>query len=202
MNIILEGKQMNIDNIYFLEKKNNIIIQGTFTKIIYSNELFSMNGLFFYFPIEVDKIETNMNKTVIRYHPYMKSNLIHIQEIAKIEYDMIDLYKTMTNCHKKKTNILSKQLYSGSLKVYRDLTSNPLPVLGQSGDGSVKIQNPFASRGRTLASGDERLNRSLEPSDSGTHPYIVKISGIWETEDDVGITYKVFHSSNQSILFP
>ena len=166
MNIILESKQIQTDNIYFLEKKNNIIIQGTFTKIIYSNELFSMNGLFFYFPIEIDKIETNMNKTVIRYHPYMKSNLIHIQEIAKIEYDIIDLYKTMTNCHKKKTNILSKQLYSGSLKVYRD------------------------------------LNRCLEPLDTGSHPYIIKISGIWETEDDVGITYKVFHSSNPSILFP
>jgi hypothetical protein len=167
MNIILESNQFNTENISFLEKKNNIIIHGTFTKIIYSNELFSLNGLFFYFPIEVDKIETIMNKTVVRYHPYMKSNLSNIQEIAKIEYDIIDFYKTMTNCHKKKSNILSRQMYSGSLKVYRD------------------------------------FNRPLEQEDvaAGMHTYVIKISGIWETEDDVGITYKVFHSSNQSIPF-
>jgi hypothetical protein len=192
MNIILEPNQFDIKNIFLLEKKNNIIIHGSFTKILYSNHLFSTNGLLFLFPIENDKIETilyrrrfdttvqgggssntnnmsfeysnGLNKHIVHYHPYTNQNLFTIKQIAKIEYDVIEFYKKMTGCNKKISNILSKQMYSGNLKIYRDYT-RPVPTTPE--------------------------NESAPVTSIQTTYYIIKISGIWETEDEVGITYKL-----------
>jgi hypothetical protein len=160
MNIILEKNQFSTENIYFLEKRNNIIIHGSFTKIIYSDELLSTSGLFFSFPIDVDKVETIMNKTLVRFYPYISANHTNIQEISKIEYDIIDFYKTMTNCYKTISTNLSKQLYSGNIKVYRDF-------------------NRPSKRGEQT---------------TGISQFVIKISGIWENEHEVGITYKIFNS--------
>ena len=37
---------INAHNIYFTERKKNVIVEGDFTKIIYSNDSFEMNGLY------------------------------------------------------------------------------------------------------------------------------------------------------------
>ena len=50
MNIVLHKHQFNIESINLLKKKTNTIIDGVFTKFIYSNEYFTMNGLYLEFP--------------------------------------------------------------------------------------------------------------------------------------------------------
>jgi hypothetical protein len=51
MNISIDLPKILLPNIYFPYKKTNIMMEGNFTKIIYSNEYFTMNGLYILFPI-------------------------------------------------------------------------------------------------------------------------------------------------------
>ena len=52
MNIVLDITNFHLSNIIFLENKRNIIMDGTFSKIIYTNANISLNSIYFYFPIE------------------------------------------------------------------------------------------------------------------------------------------------------
>ena len=55
MNIVLDSKIFNSINIFFLDKKKNNVIDGYFSKIIYSSDLFIMNGLSLLIPFVFDK---------------------------------------------------------------------------------------------------------------------------------------------------
>jgi hypothetical protein len=159
MNLVLDLNRYSIINTHFLEKKRNIIIDGNFSKILYTNELFTMNGLYFIVPFEIISFDKVLNKNLIKFNPYSKANYQIIQEFAKLEYRIIEYYKQMYNCSPKIVNSLSKQMYSGSMKVYRDYNTEK--------------------------------KMSLSKTDSQSY-FILKISGIWETKDDVGITFKLF----------
>jgi len=150
MNITLDLQKLLLSNIYFLEKKRNIIMDGNFTKIIYSNEKFTMNGIYILFPIELTTNDKNVN--LVKFNPYQPNNASIIAEIVKLEYRIVEYYKNIFQCKGKISNFLSKQLYSGSLKLYKELNSVD--------------SNPQKK-------------------------YLIKISGVWETSDDVGITYKL-----------
>lgn len=154
MNIVLDIPQYNIFNLFFLEKKQNIIMDGTFTKFIYSNQHFILNSLYLYFPIEIKYLEKTPIKNTIRFHPTCDKNIQLINELSKIEFHIIEYYKSLYQCTKATICLLSKQLYNGSLKVYSE--SHPSSF-----------------------------------SKNYTTNYIIKISGVWETHDEVGITYKL-----------
>lgn len=156
MNIVLDIFNFSLGNIYFLETKRNIILNGTFTKVIYSNQMFTMNGIFFYLPIEIQSIEKIQNKNIMKFYPSSIINKQLTQELSKIEYKIIEYYKQMYNCSKKTVCSLTKQLYSGNLKIYKEY-------------------NEYYSK----------PNRDKIPK------YIVKLSGIWENFEDVGLTFKV-----------
>jgi len=166
MNIILDINRFTLGNTYFLDTKRNIIMDGNFTKITYSNEWFTMNGIYLMFPIEISTIEKNMNKMIMRYNAYLPSNLSIIQDFAKIEYRMLEYYKQINNCTRKVSNILAKQLYSGSMKIYKVFNYEQYP--------------------------NKICNNNIPDKSS---QYIMKISGIWETTEEVGITYKLIHAN-------
>ena len=154
MNIILDTNRFSVSNVFFLDKKKNIIIDGDFTKIIYSNHYFTMSCMYFQFSLEPSKIDNILNKTMVYFQPYGRKNATHIQDISKIEYRIIECYKKANNLHKQLSNILSKQLYTGVIKLF------------------------------------DCSNISNEYSEISI---IVKISGIWETENDIGISYKLYN---------
>jgi len=153
MNISIDLQKTTLSNLFFLDKKSNIIMDGNFTKILYSNELFTMNGLYILFPIEVTTIERNANKNIIKLNPYDQKNSGIIQEFAKLELRILEYYKHVYKSKTKISNFLSKQMYSGCMKLYKDYSAS-----------EEKKQNP---------------------------QYIIKISGIWETAEDIGLTYKI-----------
>ena len=53
MIISLDLPKFTLTNLFFLDTKKNMIMDGNFTKLLYSNELFVMNGLYLLFPIEI-----------------------------------------------------------------------------------------------------------------------------------------------------
>ena len=164
MNLVLDISQFTIANSYFLDTRRNIIIDGNFTKLVYSAEEFSMNGIYFSFPIEAHTLDKISSKYIIKFNPYSKNNQSVSQDFSKLEYKVLEYYKQMYGKPCKIVNSLSKQIYSGSLKIYRDY--------------SIDARNPI---------GD----------DIKTAKFILKVSGVWETKDDIGITFKLFQKIDE-----
>jgi predicted transposase YbfD/YdcC len=158
MNIAIDYNNFQIEYTSLLDSKKNIITtEGIFTKIIFSNKLFVMNGLFFYFPISVDNIISSNGRFFINFNPNSKNNINVINSISKIENDILSFYKKTTLSNKNISYILSNQLSAGNIKVYKD--------------------------------SNEPLNNISDKK------YILKISGIWENNNDFGITYKTILAS-------
>jgi len=160
MNISLDLQKITLSNLFFLERKTNIIMDGNFTKLMYSTEWFTLNGLYILFPVELTSVEKNTNKSFIRINPYHPGNLSIIQDFSKIELRILEQYKHCYRSKAKISNYLSKQLYSGTVKIYKDYYSV-----------DVKKPNP---------------------------QYMIKISGVWETADNIGLTYKLIEVTEVS----
>lgn len=121
MNVAINIPNFNIVNSNLLDSKKNIITtDGIFTKIIYSTPLFIMNGIFFYFPINVDNIINSNGRYFINFNPSSKHNNNIIKEISIIEDTIINFYKKTNIVDKNKTFLLRNQLFSGNIKVYKD----------------------------------------------------------------------------------
>lgn len=160
MNILLNISDFSTEYVYFLEKKTNIVFNGVFTKIMYSNELLLMNGIYLHFPLEIMKVCESINKIYVSFQVYNKVNMRAIQDFTAIEQMILEQYKVMNNCNKKMNNALSKQMYGGSVKIFYS--------------GHVD-------------------NRSVKSLQSGeVYSFVIKISGVWETNDEIGITYKMY----------
>jgi hypothetical protein len=156
MIICLDLQKISHENILFLETKRNNIMSGNFTKLNYSNEYFTMNGLYLLFPIEIISIDKIMNKKQIRFSTTNQTNRPILQELSKLENRLLEMYKSLKNSDKRPTTQITKQINTGILKVYNDYYQSNHPIT------RLSIQ------------------------------YIIKISGLWETEEEIGITYKLF----------
>jgi hypothetical protein len=142
MNLILNVDQFNQDNIYFNSPiKNNIIRNSLFSRIIYSTNLFTINGLNFLINLNHTSVEHYYNK----YKCNFKSSTYNaniIQLICNIE----QLILTKFNMSKCAVYNIRDQLQTQNFKIFAN---------------------------------NDHINS-----------IILKISGIWETENNYGITYK------------
>lgn len=148
MNLFIKHDDFNINYLQFLNTKKNLIMDGNFTKIMYSNEIMSMSGLFIEF--DFDKLEfpvyiENIQNISVYDKWCIITNTI-IESIKNMEHEVLKYYKEMYSCNKKMS-------YSNNL---------------QHGIRSYKANE---------------------------NKLLFKISGIWETEFDIGITYKILYSN-------
>jgi hypothetical protein len=169
MNIVLNPATFSGQNIFFLDKKKNNIIDGCFSKIIYSSEYFTMNGVFFVIPF-ISKSpsyitqfpsgklygnnhnqEFTENKYTVSFYAHDVKNLQYITILSEIENTIINTYKEMNGIKKCNNLVLTNQLYKGFFKIYKEKQN-------------CKSMNE--------------------------KKYMLKISGVWENTDEVGITYK------------
>ena len=117
MNLIFDISQINLDNMIFSDSKKNIIMDGSFTKIIYSNEFVSLNGIYIYFPIIIQSIEQCSTKQIIKYNIYVLSNSTIIKAFSLIETQILEVYKQFYKCDKLSTLILHDHLTHGNIKI-------------------------------------------------------------------------------------
>lgn len=154
MILLFDLNDLSSDCVFFLETRNNIILDGKFTKIIYSDENIVMNGI--YMSVSID--EYTIDKPYGRINmKYTKNNESIINKIADIERSIIENFKRINVSTKQPKYILKEQLDTLFIKVYRDnstFTSNT---------------NKFCK-------------------------IVLKISGVWEDENSIGITYKFIES--------
>lgn len=153
--------------IKFLDTKKNNIMDGKFTKLLYSNEYALFNGLYILCPI-IRNVSNTSYKNNFTFHPHISNNLMIIQQLSHIEKKLITFYKQYNTCNKKHVYSLQNQLYSGTIKVYQDIVKNNSLTKYEA---NMDMHN---------------LNECLFLQSF----YVIKISGIWETSDTIGITYK------------
>jgi hypothetical protein len=164
MNILLNINDFKLSNIYFLDKKINMIMDGVFTKIIYSNNCMSMNGIYIDFPI----------KNVM-------TNKIHSKHI--IQLDVInnkDIFQKMID--------IEKQILSYYVQYYSLLQCDP----SISTEKRLSIQNKtiIYSLKNQIQNGSIKYYKEYD-SYSKPLSFYIKFSGIWENQHEIGITFKI-----------
>uniref|UniRef100_A0A6C0I2W9 Uncharacterized protein n=1 Tax=viral metagenome TaxID=1070528 RepID=A0A6C0I2W9_9ZZZZ len=160
MNICLSLDQLFLPNVFFLDAKQNMIIHGKFTQLVYSDEFFSMNGLSITLPFVNWKMET-VNNNQVKYLYFQQNNTINqdiVKKILDLETLIIELYKRKTDCTKRVSNLLRYQLSCGSLKIQKNYHS---------------------------------IHEKIDIQPISRRIYIIKLSGVWESDEEVGITFKV-----------
>tara|TARA_X000000368_G_C23057872_1_gene724912 strand:- start:749 stop:1252 length:504 start_codon:yes stop_codon:yes gene_type:complete len=146
--------------------KNSVMQHSNFYKIVYSNELLSLNGLYILF--NLNNINQNKEKILFQY----LDNKITIDKIAIIEEYILKLIDSNKNKIYKITELLN----NGYIKYcYNDYSINNITY------------NNF-----------NNVNKSL----------ILKISGLWETKENIGVTFKIiliedsisFNDNNEKLI--
>ena len=146
--------------------KNSVMQHSNFYKIVYSNELLSLNGLYILF--NLNNINQNKEKILFQY----LDNKITIDKIAIIEEYILKLIDSNKNKIYKITELLN----NGYIKYcYNDYSINNITY------------NNF-----------NNVNKSL----------ILKISGLWETKENIGVTFKIiliedsisFNDNNKKLI--
>ena len=133
-----------LNKVYYLEPiKNTVIDNSSFIRILYSNSLFILNGI--YLEINFNEVYIDNYNHRIKYCFFPEKNT-----------DILNTIKNLENNLLKKVNIKNKKLSS---KIFDQLNS-----------GFIKICN--------------------DHKDFFTNKFILKISGIWESQDEYGLTYK------------
>ena len=145
MNIVKNINQYDEHNIYFSEPiKNNVMIDGFFIRIMYSTNLFVLNGITLLIPLNDIYIEKYYNKYKCSFNVNTHRELI--ENIKSIEEKLL-----------KDVNIKNK--------------IPQFKVADQLKNGNIKI----------FLENIQKITNNL---------FMLKISGIWETATQYGITYK------------
>ena len=131
-------------NIFIMQPiKNNLINQGLFHKLLYSNNLFTSNGIYI-------KLDFNNSK-------YLNGRLV---------YDICNNVDTINKINEIENYILEK--ISVKKKLYHK-------IYDQFKCGNIKTNNNINS-------------------------IILKISGIWENDNAIGISYKIITINSKLLL--
>ncbi len=151
MNIALNMKQFDINNIYFCDPiKNNVVNEGLFIRLIYSTDFFVTNGINLFVPLYDVVVEKFYNKYKCTFNLINNKNII--ENIIQIEENILKNINI-------KNKIIKKSIYE-QLRI-----------------GNIKIFS-------------ENIDKT------NIYLFILKISGIWETETHIGVTFK-FSKINQ-----
>ena len=150
MIIINRIEQYNNDCVYFHESiKNNILQDGYFIRIIYSTDLFSLNGIYINIDLHFTHIEKYYNKFLCFFDTTI--NKPYIGLIKNIEHNILEKVNIKNKIPQYN---LYEQIKTGELKIYNNNNNNI----------------------------DKQHNN-----------FILKITGIWETSNQYGVTYKFYN---------
>ena len=200
MNMSIKIEQFDPNSISFLEMKKNNIINGHFSKIIYSDLNIAFNGLYIYFQIipnhiisYIDKKECKSEYNIF-YLDSNNFNLNIVNKISLIEHDIIEYYKELYKINKTSVYQLKTQLQSGNIKIYKNEQNQfSLPLRSDSIIKNNPLQPIYRYYTNTYTNMSckeaEKIGCLKETKE--TKYYLLKISGIWENKFTVGITYKI-----------
>ena len=113
MKLFLRSNQININDVFFLDKKNNMIMDGKFTKLIYSNRFLTLNSLYILLPIK----NATVQKNVLFFNVFQNEDVI--QSIESVEKQLLQTYLDFYGINKTPIHSLRYNLKNGSVKFYK-----------------------------------------------------------------------------------
>ena len=145
MNLIQNIDQFDENCVFFCDPiKNNIIGNGQFIRILYSNHIISFNGIYLLIKFNDSIVDKFYNK-------------------YKCTFDVNNQHDLLRKIKNIEENLLNKMEFPGKTKQFKiyDLIKS----------GNIKIY-------------------SDEPIAKYNQFFVLKISGIWETDNQFGLTFK------------
>lgn len=106
----------------FSDPKGNNLLEGDFTKIIYSDENITLNGLYINFPI-IMKPHNNQDRSssILSYFSIESvQNRDTMNQLFMLEKSLLDLYSEDRQIQKNPQYSLKMQLNTGTVRVYRE----------------------------------------------------------------------------------
>ena len=203
MNISLNIKHFNTHHIFFLETKKNMVINGNFTKMIYSDSHMTFNGLYIGFEIhcfekktiEIDQEYSSSTSSTsspcvanhLYFSKYNTNNIFIMNYFIQLENDILEHYKQYFNVQKKKDCLLKEQLNKGFLKVYHENHHTHTP------HHAHQKKSPFQRMEKMENNANQKHYFLKEPNSFSLNELnmIIKISGVWENIHSIGINYKI-----------
>ena len=128
MNLLaLNLDNYNAKNFYYLEPKKNMIMNGIFTKFIYTDPYFTMNEVFFYIPIQYTYIDFNNDNDyyTVFFDISQVQNASIIEKLNKLETEVLYHYAIFMNRRKCTSRIIVHKLTQGSLKIRKTKDHKP-----------------------------------------------------------------------------
>ncbi len=192
MYFLLPKLKINNREIQFSEKKKNMIIDGEFSKIVYSSPDFILNGLFFYTHIVVSppgldaRIRLSQDITVKTFDDILNrwENDYHIGDNVLPMYPYKTMYKFDPGLEDNRETVVNLcMLEEQILEYYKKMR----------GVQKTNVYNLKSS----LLNGNIKIHEDAQHPRNSTMPlfndYALKISGVWETKMNVGLTFKFMY---------
>jgi|TARA_B110000114_G_scaffold175331_1_gene204784 hypothetical protein len=147
MNVAVGIDEFDINSVFYQKPITNTVMEdANFVRVLYSNELITINGIFIKINLKINNVEAYYNKYKCIFK--LGDNINSITNIKAIENDILKHFSNK----KKQVNKISDQLNTEAIKIFTETTIKNIP-----------------------------------------YEFILKISGLWETATEYGITYKFTH---------
>ena len=167
--------------------KNNMVIDGKFTKLIYSNEHIILNGLYIdmqFVPSSKNCIQSthsfyNHNKTNFVDNRMGASNDFSFQKIKHTFYFPIEENSKLISDFE----MLEKQILHSFSKYNNTNKEKICSLYQQLSNGYMKYY----------------IEKHPSENENKTQRFYLKISGIWETSTEIGLTYKVIEYNSETV---
>lgn len=173
----LDMQSFDIRSVYFLNIKKNNIIDGFFSKIIYTHHTLSFNGVYIWVQMVSHHIVSHRDHNYSYYYldvsEEININLLH--KLASVEHSIIQYYKNLYKINKTPFYQLKNQFQMGNIKIYKNIRKY---AEGEQAE-PLHETTQFTAVGKACRRNCEAVKATL------------KISGIWETTQNIGITYKI-----------
>ena len=150
---------------YFLDSKPNHILPGTFTKVAYCHGQYTLNNVFFHLPFIVQSVQCN--------------NILE-HEREHEQYMTFDLQEEHNRTILQQCQHVEQELLNSYFEFNQTMKSPVYAIHKQLSTGKCKIHGKPST---------------THPDDGNGFTCIIKISGIWESETEYGITYRILTSS-------
>jgi len=152
MFLIIQPKDFNKNFLMLSDKtKNNVMNDGYFYRLYYSDEDCTSKGLFLEFELKQVAIEKYFNKLKCGFNTSYNANIIGF--IKSIEKAIIDIMPDKQG--KYTTFRIEEQLQNGFIKIFHN-------------------------------------NTSVSPTKHNSKKLLLKISGIWSSAKEYGVTFRFF----------
>jgi len=121
MHLVIPIKEFDINNIFFLEKtKNNILNGGDFYRVLYSTNSVTLNGIFLLLDFKITGYENYFNK--IKCHLEPSKNDEYIKIIKDLEHRLLSDYCELD---KFKNDLqITQQLESYTIKLINEFEND------------------------------------------------------------------------------